>query len=214
VLNRLLTFSLPLLVTSSFSRPARVCASAVTCGNTGPYLQLDSDYSANGHEIGGRTAHVLGGLDAPGGLNVDPYMAVPGARGIYACGDCAAVPDLTRPGQVCGMTAQHAQRQGKQVARNVAASLGHRTRKEYKHRDLGFLVDLGGLAAAANPLNVPLSGAAANALTRSYHLYSISGNRTRVLADWTPNATTPAEATSFGVISAESVPLDIDNPGP
>jgi hypothetical protein len=41
------------------------------------------------------------------------------------------------------------------VARNVAASLGHGTRREYKHRDLGFLVDLGGLAAAANPLNVP-----------------------------------------------------------
>jgi NADH dehydrogenase len=37
---------------------------------------------------------------------------------------CAAVPDLTRPGEICGMTAQHAQRQGKQVARNVAASLG------------------------------------------------------------------------------------------
>jgi NADH dehydrogenase len=146
--------------------------------------------------------------------DVDPFMAVPGAPGIYACGDCAAVPDLTRPGQVCGMTAQHAQRQGRLVARNVAASLGHGTRKEYKHRDLGFLVDLGGLAAAANPLNVPLSGAAANALTRGYHLYSTSGNRTRVLADWALNATTPAEPTSLAVISAESVPLDVDNPRP
>jgi NADH dehydrogenase len=34
------------------------------------------------------------------------------------------VPDLTRPGQVCGMTVQHVQRQGKHVARNMAASLG------------------------------------------------------------------------------------------
>jgi NADH dehydrogenase len=41
------------------------------------------------------------------------------------------------------------------VARNVAASLGRGTRTEYKYDDLGFLVDLGGLAAAANPLNVP-----------------------------------------------------------
>ena len=65
------------------------------------------------------------------------------------------MPDLTYPGQVCGMTGQHAQRQGKLVARNVAASLGHGTRKEYKHDDLGLLVDLGGLAAAANPLDVP-----------------------------------------------------------
>jgi NADH:ubiquinone reductase (H+-translocating) len=147
-----------------------------------------------------------------GRLDVDPFMAVPGAQGIYACGDCAAVPDLTRPGQICGMTAQHAQRQGKLVARNVAASLGHGTRKEYKHHDLGFLVDLGGLAGAANPLNVPLSGPAANALTRGYHLYSMSGNRMRVLTDWTLNAVTSPETTSVALISAQSVPLDVDKP--
>jgi len=33
-----------------------------------------------------------------------------------------------------------------------------------------------------------------------------------VLADWTLNATTPAEATLLNVISAESVPLDVNNP--
>jgi NADH dehydrogenase len=136
-------------------------------------------------------------------------MNVPGAPDVYACGDCAAVPDLTHPGQVCGMTAQHAVRQGRQVARNVAASLGHGTRKEYKHDDLGFLVDLGGLAAAANPLNIPLSGPAANIVTRGYHLTAMSGNRMRVVADWTLNAITPPEATS---LSAESVPLDVDKP--
>jgi NADH dehydrogenase len=139
-------------------------------------------------------------------------MAVPGADGIYACGDCAAVPDLTRPGQVCGMTAQHATRQGTLVARNVAASLGTGTAKPYKHRDLGFLVDLGGLAAAANPLDIPLSGPPANAVTRAYHLYSMAGNRARVLADWALNTLTPPEASSFDVISAESVPLDVNQP--
>jgi NADH dehydrogenase len=147
-----------------------------------------------------------------GRLVVDEFMSVPGAPDIYACGDCAAVPDLTRPGQVCGMTAQHAQRQGKQVARNVAASLGTGTAKEYKHHDLGFLVDLGGLAAAANPLNIPLSGPAANAVTRAYHLFAMSGNQLRVLADWALNAVTPPEATSLEVISSESVPLDVDEP--
>ena len=74
------------------------------------------------------------------------------------------------------------------------------------------VVDLGGMAAAANPLNVPLSGPAANALTRGYHLYSMSGNRMRVLADWALNATTLAEPTSLAVISAESVPLNVDKP--
>jgi NADH dehydrogenase len=79
-----------------------------------------------------------------GRLVVDEIMSVPGVPDIYACGDCAAVPDATRPGEVYGMTAQHAQRQGKQVARNVAASLGIGATAPYKHHDLGFLVDLGG----------------------------------------------------------------------
>ena len=165
--------------------------------------------------VGVRADPLVDGLDLDtnrGRLVVDEFMAVPGAPDIYACGDCAAVPDLTRPGQICGMTAQHAQRQGKQVARNVAASLGKGTAKPYKHHDEGFLVDLGGLAAAADPLNIPLSGPAANAVTRGYHLSAMSGNRMRVLADWTLNAATPPEATSFGVISAESVPLDPDTP--
>ena len=165
--------------------------------------------------VGVRAEPLVSGLDlatSRGRLVVDEFMAVPGAPGIYACGDCAAVPDLTRPGQVCGMTAQHAQRQGKQVARNVAASLGLGEAQPYEHRDLGFLVDLGGLAAAANPLHVPLSGPAANAVTRAYHLYAMAGNQTRVLADWALNAARPPDVSSFGVISAESVPLDPDQP--
>jgi NADH dehydrogenase len=163
--------------------------------------------------VGVRADPLVDGLDLDtnrGRLVVDEFMSVPGAADIYACGDCAAVPDLTRPGQICGMTAQHAQRQGKQVARNVAASLGTGQAHPYKHHDEGFLVDLGGLAAAADPLNIPLSGPAANAVTRAYHLSAMSGNRARVLADWALNAVTPPEATSFG---SRSVPLDVDKPG-
>jgi NADH:ubiquinone reductase (H+-translocating) len=165
--------------------------------------------------VGVRADPLVDGLDlatSRGRLVVDEFMAVPGAPDIYACGDCAAVPDLTRPGQVCGMTAQHAQRQGRQVARNVAASLGTGKARPYKHHDEGFLVDLGGWAAAANPLNVPLPGPVASAVTRGYHLSAMSGNRARVLTDWVLNAATPPETTSFGVISAESVPLDVDRP--
>ena len=165
--------------------------------------------------VGVRADPLVDGLDLPtnkGRLEVDEFMAVPGATGIYACGDCAAVPDLTRPGQICGMTAQHAQRQGKQAARNVAASLGHGTARRYKHRDLGFLVDLGGLAAAANPLHIPLSGLPANVVTRGYHLTAMSGNRMRVATDWTLNTITSPESTSLAVISAQSVPLDVNKP--
>ena len=165
--------------------------------------------------VGVRAKPPVDGLDletVKGRLVVDEYMKVPGSGDIYACGDCAAVPDLTRPGQVCGMTAQHAQRQGKQVARNVAASLGIGQAAPYKHHDLGFLVDLGGVAGAANPLKIPLSGPVANAVTRAYHLIAMSGNRLRVATDWGANGVTRIEATSLAVIDAESVPLDPDKP--
>jgi NADH dehydrogenase len=145
-------------------------------------------------------------------LVVDEFMSVPGVSDVYACGDCAAVPDLTRPGRLCGTTAQHAQRQGKLVAKNVAASLGIGKAAAYKHRDLGFLVDLGGLAAACNPLHVPLSGLSANAVTRAYHLSVMAGNRARVLADWGLNVVAPPAPKSFELVTAESVPLDVNRP--
>jgi NADH dehydrogenase len=56
------------------------------------------------------------------------------------------------------------------------------------------------------------SGPAANVVTRGYHLSAMSGNRMRVLTDWTLNAVTPPEGTSLGAISAESVPLDVEKP--
>jgi hypothetical protein len=49
---------------------------------------------------------------------------------------------------------------------------------------------------------------------RAYHLGVMPGNRARVLTGWTLNAATPTEPTSFGMISAESVPLDVNNPRP
>jgi NADH dehydrogenase len=93
-----------------------------------------------------------------GRLVVDQCLAVPGHPEVLACGDAAAVPDLTRPGQVTAMTAQHAAGQGTLAGRNIAASLGHGTRGRFRHHGLGFVVELGGRDAAANPLHIPLSG--------------------------------------------------------
>lgn len=125
---------------------------------------------------------LVGALSLPtdrGRVEVHETLVVPGRTHVFACGECAAVPDLTRPGSITAMTAQHAQRQGKLVARNVAASLTGQDLEPYRHHDLGFLVDLGGLEAAANPLHVPLSGVAAKTVTRGYHLLSLPGNQTR-----------------------------------
>lgn len=147
-----------------------------------------------------------------GRLVVDEFLAVPGHPEIFACGDVAAVPDLTRPGQLTAMTAQHATRQGKLAARNVAASFGHGSRRPYKHHDLGFVVDLGGTQAAANPLRVPLAGLPAKAVTRGYHLLAMPGNRVRTAAEWALDAVLPRETSELGLVRARAVPLDTSSP--
>ncbi|MFE6743400.1 NAD(P)/FAD-dependent oxidoreductase [Streptomyces tubercidicus] len=147
-----------------------------------------------------------------GRLCVDAYLGVPGRPEVFACGDAAAVPDLTRPGETTPMTAQHAQRQGKAAAHNVAASCGQGTRRAYEHHDLGFMVDLGGVQAAANPLHVPLSGPLAGAVTRGYHLLAMPGNRIRVATDWFLDAVLPRQGVQLGLVRSWAVPLDTETP--
>jgi len=121
-----------------------------------------------------------------GRLVVGANLQVPAAPDVFAFGDAAAVPDLTRPGRLTGQTAQHAQRQGRLAARNVAASLGFGKAVDYRHRDLGFAVDLGGLDAVASPFGVPLTGLPGLVATRGYHLLALpaTSNRIRVSLDW------------------------------
>jgi NADH dehydrogenase len=147
-----------------------------------------------------------------GRVVVDEYMRVPGHPEVFACGDAAAVPDVTRPGQATAMTAQHAQRQGALAGRNIAASLGKGTSRRYKHHDLGWVVELGGRDAAANPLKVPLAGLPAKAVTRGYHLFAMPGNRVRTVADWLLDAVLPRQTVQLGLVRANAVPLETAAP--
>lgn len=154
----------------------------------------------------------LGRPTAKGRLVVDEYLNVPGHPEVFACGDAAAVPDLTRPGELTAMTAQHASQQGKLAARNIAASYGTGVRRPYRHHDLGFVVDLGGTQAAANPLRVPLSGPVAKAVTAGYHLLALPGNRIRTATDWLLNATAGRQTVQLGLVRSPAVPLDSASP--
>ncbi|WP_328852350.1 NAD(P)/FAD-dependent oxidoreductase [Micromonospora globbae] len=147
-----------------------------------------------------------------GRLTVDEYLSVPGHPEILACGDAAAVPDPSRPGEITPMTAQHAVRQGRLAADNIAASYGVGRRRPYRHRDLGFVVDLGGWQAAANPLHVPLSGPLARAVARGYHLLSLPANRARTATDWLFAGLGTRPVTQLGLVPATAVPLDTAAP--
>jgi len=165
--------------------------------------------------VGVRPEPLVESLGLPtnrGRLVVDEFLAVPGRPDLWACGDVAAVPDLTRPGEITAMTAQHAQRQGKCAGDNIAATFGRGARRPYKHHDLGFVVDLAGFQAAANPLQVPLSGILAKVVTRGYHLFSLPGNRGRTAADWLTEAILPRQAVQLGLVRPADVPLDTEKP--
>ncbi|MBY0289506.1 MAG: NAD(P)/FAD-dependent oxidoreductase [Mycobacteriaceae bacterium] len=140
-----------------------------------------------------------------GRLKVTTELQVPGHPDVFGAGDAAAVPDVTQPGKITPPTAQHATRQGKALARNVAASLGYGKAKPYKHRNMGLVVDLGPRYAVANPLNVQLSGFPAKVVTRVYHIYAIprSVNRWAVSLAYLTDVFFDRSVVSFGLSTQE-----------
>ncbi|WP_438803214.1 NAD(P)/FAD-dependent oxidoreductase [Frankia gtarii] len=145
-----------------------------------------------------------------GRLVVDDCFRVPEVEGLFALGDAAAVPDVTRAGAPAGQTAQHAVRQAVAAARNVAASLGHGTARPYRHRDLGFVVDLGGRDAVANPFGLTLHGLPAVVVTRAYHAYALNNgsNRARVLTDWALDLVIPHQIVQLGFDAGRQPTID------
>jgi NADH dehydrogenase len=153
---------------------------------------------------------LIGRLDAEndhGRLVVQADLSVPGRPEVFALGDAAAVPDLASGnGAVCPPTAQHATRQAPVVADNVAASLAGRPTTDYRHRDLGLVVDLGGSDAVAKPFGIDLSGGLASAVTRAYHLWALRapGAISRVASNWALNALHSTNAVRLGFLTGAS----------
>jgi NADH dehydrogenase len=129
---------------------------------------------------------------------------------VFAVGDAAAVPDLTRPGQLAAQTAQHAQRQGVTAARNIAASLENREPQAYRHRDLGFAIDLTGRNAIATPLGVRLSGPLAKLAGRVYHLLALPSGRLRVLAGWINSVIGGPQIVHLGLVDERSATIQAE----
>ena len=123
-----------------------------------------------------------------GRIAVDETMRVQGRDDIWAIGDCAAVPDPAKRGRAASPpTAQHALRQGRLVADNVAAALGHGRVRKFHYRTLGVFVDLGRRQAVAEMLGVKLRGFPAWWAARTYHMAMMPGTarKLRLIADWT-----------------------------
>jgi NADH dehydrogenase len=121
-------------------------------------------------------------LDERGRVRVDETLRVETTEHVWALGDCAAVPNAATPGTVDPPTSQHALRQAKRLARNIAGE-----RRPYRYRTLGEVATLGRYRGIANVMGFPFKGFLGWWITRTYHLYQLPllSRKLRVVADWT-----------------------------
>jgi NADH:ubiquinone reductase (H+-translocating) len=152
-------------------------------------------------------------LDDGGRIVVDRMMGVDGHAGVWAIGDCAAVPDPSRRGQPCPPTAQHAIRQGRLVARNVSRTLRGERARPFRYRTKGVVAELGHNNAVAITLGVRWHGFPAWFIARTYHLMLMPGlgRRLRLLADWNVALAFGRDTSSPGRLGS-ATPLGDDPP--
>jgi NADH dehydrogenase len=123
-----------------------------------------------------------------GRIEVDAEMRVRGLENVWAIGDAAAVPDPAKRRRAPSPpTCQHAIRQGRVVADNVAATLRGGRPRPFRYRTLGVFVDMGRHRAVATILGVRLRGFPAWFAARTYHMLMMPGmaRRLRLVVDWT-----------------------------
>jgi NADH dehydrogenase len=126
-------------------------------------------------------------LDERGRVQVDDHLRVEGETAVWALGDCAAVPNATTPGRTDPPTCQHALRQARRLARNLAAVQKGERPKPYRYRMLGQAATLGHRKGIADVAGLRLAGFAGWFFTRTYHLMQLplASRKLRVVADWT-----------------------------
>jgi NADH dehydrogenase len=124
-------------------------------------------------------------FDERGRVEVDETLRVVGVPGVWALGDCAAVPNAATPGETDPATCQHALRQARRLARNLRG-----TPKPYRYRTRGQMATLGRRHGIAVVAGLRVRGFAGWAIARGYHLLQLPfvSRRARVLADWTAAA--------------------------
>jgi NADH:ubiquinone reductase (H+-translocating) len=121
-----------------------------------------------------------------GHIVANEYLQVPDLPGVWALGDCALVPDLTRPGKSCPPTAQHATRQAAVLAHNIVAALSSQPLRPFKFKTLGLLATIGRRTGVAEIVGVKFSGIVAWWLWRAIYLSKLPGiqKKVRVALDW------------------------------
>jgi NADH dehydrogenase len=107
-----------------------------------------------------------------GRIVTGPEMSVVGVDGLWAVGDCAAVPNRVT-GQLSPPTAQFAIHHGRQVAKNIVRRVQGRQLRAFSYRPRGELACVGYHRAVASVFGMKLSGFPAWLLWRAFYLLKL-----------------------------------------
>ncbi len=120
-----------------------------------------------------------------GRIVTNQFLEVPDRPGVWALGDCAVIPDPK--GKPYPPTAQHALREGRVLAHNIAATLHGGRKKPFVFSTLGQLATIGRRTGVANIMGVNFSGFIAWWLWRTIYWSKLprAEKKLRVALDWT-----------------------------
>jgi NADH dehydrogenase len=160
---------------------------------------------------------VVAALNCPkdrGRIVTDSYLEVPGHAGVWAVGDCALIVDATTS-EPSPPTAQHAIREGRCAAENIAATLRGSAKRAFAFKALGKMGSLGHRSAVAEVFGIKLSGFLAWWLWRTVYLMKLPGldRKIRVAVDWTLDLLLPSDIVQLRTDRAVSIRREHFEPG-
>jgi NADH:quinone reductase (non-electrogenic) len=128
-------------------------------------------------------------------------------EGVFAIGDCAAIPDVADPeGHLYAATAQNAVREARQLARNVLSRIDGGQPQPFRYRPLGTLASLGHHTGVGEVFGISVRGWIAWFLWRGYYWSRVPGfnRKVRVGLDWLLTAIFGADPVQLKVEDARS----------
>src|SRR6266852_1276636 len=141
-----------------------------------------------------------------GRLITNEFLEVNGNPGVWALGDCAAVPDPAT-GKACPPTAQHALRQGKVAAHNIFAAIRGGRRKRFEFKTIGALASIGRRTGVARIMGVNFSGFIAWWMWRTIYLSKLPRfeKKVRVALDWTHDLLFSKDLVQFMDVTSSNI---------
>jgi NADH dehydrogenase len=120
-----------------------------------------------------------------GRVLVDDCLAVRGAPGLWAVGDCASVPDGM--GNFYPPTAQHGMREARAAAKNIVRAIAGEPLQAFRYKAIGMLASLGHHSGVAMLCGMKFSGFVAWWMWRTVYLAKLPrlAKKLRVAIDWT-----------------------------